>query len=242
MEAVNRLARKPVRYGDRVKVVYSKERWETLKELRFEARRVMEVLERYGFYSFVHGSVARGDVTKSSDVDVVIPYEVASFRVELALRELSETFMEKLIVQATPQHAPKAHIQLNEKVTVTFPLAKLSRLEYEFYSFGGLVELKDLRAGKRVLGVDKRLMLIEPTLDGHFESPVIGRESVVARLLGVNVETVQQRVRVLTRRDEIGRTGVYLKEHLAMDESFEEALKKLADHDPVVRNRVRWRG
>ncbi len=234
------VVKKPVRRGDRVEVIYPSERWEILAELRSKALQVVKVLRGYGLYSFVHGSVARGDVTRNSDVDVVIPYEVSSFMVETALRSVFSTFKEKLIVQATPQHAPKAHIQIDEKVTVTFPLAKLSKVEYEFYGFGGVVNLKQLERGERVPGVDKRLMFIEPTGKGHFESPVIGKESVVARKLGISVETVLQRVRVLTRRDEIGRTGVYLKRVLSDDEHFEDILRRIADQDPVVRNRIRW--
>lgn len=234
------MAKKPVRYGDKIEVVYSSERWRILAEFRRKAVQVVGVLKRHGLDSFVHGSIARGDVTKNSDIDVVIPYQVASFIVETALRELFPTFTERLIVQATPQHAPKAHIQVDERVTVTFPLAKLSRLEYEFYGFGGLVRFDQLERGERVPGVDKRLMFIEPTERGHYESQVMGRESVVAKRLGVGIETVQQRVRVLTRRDEIGRTGVYLKRSLENNESFENVLRKIADHDPVVRNRIRW--
>ncbi|MEM1511251.1 MAG: nucleotidyltransferase domain-containing protein [Candidatus Jordarchaeales archaeon] len=234
------MAKKPVRHSDRVEVIYSSERWRILVELRRKAMQVIDALRRHGLDSFVHGSVARGDVTKNSDIDIVIPYQVASFRIETALREIFPTFMEKLIVQATPQHAPKAYIQVDEKLTVTFPLAKLSRLEYEFYGFGGVVRFDQLERGERVPGVDKRLMFIEPTERGHFESQVIGRESVVAKKLGVSIEAVQQRIRVLTRRDEVGRTGVYLKKSLESDESFEDVLKKIADHDPVVRGRIRW--
>lgn len=234
------MAKKPVRRGDKIEVVYSSERWKLLAELRLRAIQVIKTLRKHGLDSFVHGSVARGDVTKHSDVDIVIPYQVASFIVETALRELFPTFIEKIIVQATPQHAPKAHIQLDERLTVTFPLAKLSRLEYDFYGFGGIANLDQLEKGERVLGVDKRLMLIEPTERGHFESPIIGKESVVARMLGICVDAVEQRVRVLTRRDEIGRTGVYLKKNLECDENFEDVLKRIADHDPVVRNRLRW--
>ncbi|MEM1657723.1 MAG: nucleotidyltransferase domain-containing protein [Candidatus Jordarchaeales archaeon] len=234
------MAKKPVRRGDRVEVVYSDERWRLLAELRKRAVQVIRKLREHGLDAIVHGSVARGDVTKHSDVDIVIPYQVASFKVETALGELFPTFMEKSIVQATPQHAPKAHIQVDDKLTVTFPLAKLSRLECEFYGFGGVVNLEQLERGERVPGVDKRLMLIEPTDRGHLESPIIGGESIVAKKLGISVETVQQRVRVLTRRDEIGRTGVYFKRSLEDDESFEDVLKKMAERDPVIRGRLRW--
>ena len=46
------------------------------------------------------------------------------------------------------------------------------------------------------------------------------------------------RVRALTRRDEVGRTGVFLKRELGPDECFEEVLRRLADRNPAVRKRV----
>ena len=63
----------------------------------------------------------------------------------------------------------KAHIEIAEKITVTFPLMEMRRVEREFYRFGGEANLSQLKAGIRVPGVDKRLMLIEPTEKGHEE-------------------------------------------------------------------------
>ncbi|RLF85838.1 nucleotidyltransferase, partial [Thermococci archaeon] len=50
------------------------------------------------------------------------------------------------------------------------------------------------------------------------------------------------RVKILTRRDSIGRTGIYLNEEVPDWMSFEEALKRIADRDPNVRKRVRESG
>jgi len=58
--------------------------------------------------------------------------------------------------------------------------------------------------------------------------------------LGVSVNTVLDRVRALLRRDEVGRTGVFIERELASDETFEQALKKLADKNPAVRRRVKF--
>jgi hypothetical protein len=82
-------------------------------------------------------------------------------------------------------------------------------------------------------------MFVEPTSEGHVESTVVGCEEVVAKRLGVSVETVLDRVRVLLRRDEVGRTGVFVKRELGAGETFELALKKLADENPAVRRRMR---
>jgi predicted nucleotidyltransferase len=41
------------------------------------------------------------------------------------------------------------------------------------------------------------------------------------------------------RRDEVGRTGVYMKRQLAPDDTFEAVLKNIGDRDPVVRRRLR---
>jgi len=82
------------------------------------------------------------------------------------------------------------------------------------------------------------LMLIEPTLKGHIESPVAGREGEVARLLGVNSRIVMERVRTLERRRAVGRTGVYLKHILEPDEGFGEALHRLSLNRPALRKRL----
>jgi predicted nucleotidyltransferase len=82
-------------------------------------------------------------------------------------------------------------------------------------------------------------MLIEPTKNGHTESSIIDREEAAAKRLGVSAETVLDRVHALLKRDEVGRTGVFVKRELAADETFELAMKKLADENPAVRRRMR---
>jgi hypothetical protein len=73
------------------------------------------------------------------------------------------------------------------------------------------------------------------------ESPIIGRESEVARLLGVSSDIVRERIRVLTRRDTIGRTGVFLKLVVPERASFEEVLKSEAESNPALRRTLRER-
>ncbi|MFX0097585.1 MAG: nucleotidyltransferase domain-containing protein [Candidatus Hodarchaeota archaeon] len=233
------MAKKPIITGDRVEIVYSPERWEILRGLRRQAKEIMNVLASHQISSVVHGSVARGDVSKESDVDILIPSTVSSFKVELALKSIGYSFYSREIVQATPGHSIKAHIYLNHKTVVTFPLIRLRRLEYEFYMFGGTVAVEELDKDVRVEGVDKRLMLIEPTDVGHIESPIIGNESTTAKILGVSVDIVNERIRVLTKRDERGRTGIFLKHVMKEGEVFEEILKQIGDRDPVVKRRLR---
>jgi len=231
---------KVVKISDVKEVVYDKRRWRILKSKRMKALEIMEALRRYGLYSIVHGSIARGDVTEKSDIDVFIPYKVPSYMVELALESIGLKPYIRLIVQATPTHAVKAYIildQLEERV-ISFPLVKMRQREIEFYKFGGQLDLEGLRRDLRVPGVDKRLILIKPTPKGHIEIPIIGRESEVASLLGISIETVNERIKVLTRRDEKGRTGVFVKYELSPDESFEEALDKLMARNPLLRRQI----
>jgi predicted nucleotidyltransferase len=201
--------------------------------------RVMEALEGFRLESAVHGSIARGDVNKRSDVDVFIPFQVSSFTVETALAKANICVSRRLVVQATPTYAMKAYIETDENTSVSFPLMKMRTVETEFYKFGGEAALTNLKNNVRVRGVDKRLMLIEPTEKGHEESSIIGREEQTAKLLGITVETVLDRVHALLRRDEVGRTGVFVERELAEDETFELVLKKLADQNPAVRRRMK---
>lgn len=233
------MAEKPLRRLEFKEVVYTNEKWRLLEELRTKAVRLMEALEKFNLESIVHGSIARGDITEKSDVDVFIPNQPSSFLVETSLESAGIPVNRRVVVQATPTYAMKAYIEIDEKTSVSFPLMKMRKVEREFYRFSGEATLKDLRAGLRFPGVDKRLMLIEPTEKGHIESTIVGCEEQVAKLLGISVETVLDRVHALLKRDEVGRTGVFIERELAEGETFEHALKKLAEENPAVRRRLK---
>jgi predicted nucleotidyltransferase len=233
------MAKKPERRLEYLEVVYDAERRNLLEEFRQKSERIMEALEVFHLESIVHGSIARGDVNSKSDIDVFIPSQPSSFLVETALEKASISINRRLIVQATPTYAMKAYIEIDENTSVSFSLMKMRKVESEFYRFGGEVTLENLREGVRVCGVDKRLMLIEPTEKGHRESTIIGREEQAAKLLRISVETVLDRVHALLRRDEVGRTGVFIEKELSSSETFEMALKRLADHNPAVRRRLK---
>jgi len=233
------MTKKPSKRYEYREVVYKAERWSLLEKLREKAMQIMGIFEKTHLASIVHGSIARGDVTKKSDIDVFIKLPPSSFIIEAALAEADIPFSRRLIVQATPVYAAKAHIEIDEKTSVSFPLAKLRTVEKDFYKFGGEANLENLKEGHRLSGVDKRLMLIEPTEKGHRESTIIGVEGHVAKLLEISVETVLDRVHALLRRDEVGRTGVFMKEELSSDETFEMALKRIAARNPAIRRRLR---
>ena len=233
------MARKPMLRDERLKIIYDEKRWRLLNQLRAEAIELMDALNSMHIFSIVHGSIARGDVTEKSDIDIFIPDVIPSFLVETALERAGIPISERILVQATPTYSIKAYIGIDERRSVSFPLSKLRKTEREFYKFGGEATLEMLRRGVRVPGVDKRLMLIEPTEDGHIESSILGREGEVAKLLGISIETVLDRVRTLTRRDRIGRTGLFIERRLASNETFELVLKELAERNPAVRRRLR---
>jgi len=233
------MAVKPTKPADYKEVTYSSARWQLLNEFRNKAAEVMAALEEFHLKSIVHGSIARGDVRKTSDIDVFIAEVQNSFLVETALEKAHIPINSRLIIQATPNYAMKAHIEVNEQVTVSFPLMQMRRVEREFYRFGGEVSVNQLRMNIRVPGVDKRLMLIEPTDEGHVEGSIIGREESAAKTLSISAETVLDRVHTLIKRDSVGRTGVFVKRELSPDETFELALKKLSDTNPAVRRRMK---
>jgi len=233
------MAKKPLSRPEHKEIIYNEQHWKLLRELRSKATEIMKCLQRHNIASIVHGSIARGDVSTKSDIDVFVPNPPSSFLIENALENCGFPVNRRLIVQATPSYAMKGYIEIDKQRCVSFPLMKLRSLERDFYKFGGEANLDVLENNLRVKGVDKRLMLIEPTPTGHIESTIVGREQTVANFLGVSIETVLDRVHALLRRDKVGRTGVFIEKELSADETFEMVLKQLADQNPAVRRRLK---
>lgn len=231
------MRRKTAEMGERQAVVYDAVRWAILQEKRARAIEVMEALAARQIEAFVFGSVARGDVRPASDVDLFIPDTVSSVPVTLSLDPLG--ILGTSVVQATPRALVKASVDLEDNTTVTYPLIRPREVELEFYRFGGSTGLAGLKRGERTCGVDKRLMLIEPTAEGHVETPLSDLSpGVVAKKIGVGQQIVEERLRVLERRADVGRTGVYLKRELAPGETPEQVLAELIAEDPAIRRRV----
>jgi predicted nucleotidyltransferase len=203
------------------------------------ALEMMKPLSLAHIQCFSYGSIARGDVSWNSDIDVFMPNPPAPAIIEAILLKTGKKFVKREIVQATPNYAAKGHMYLDDLRTYSFPLVDLHSIEKEFYSFAGNINFSQLLRGVRVPGVDKRLMLIEPMDNGHIESPVHGKEGIVAKILNVDINIVNQRVRILERRSEVGRTGVYLKRDISPEESFGDVLNSLAYSRPQLRRRIR---
>lgn len=233
------MSRKPVRHAENLEVKYGKQHWQQLTQFRSEAISLMNILGKANITSITYGSIARGDVSTASDIDVFIPSPPSSFTVETVLERAGVTVNRRFIIQATPYYALKGYLEIHKQKIVSFPLVRMRSKERDFYRFGGEITLPKLKEGNRIVGVDKRLMLIEPSAEGHFESNIVGREEEIAKLLAISVETVFDRVRALLRRDKIGRTGVFIETELASDQTFELTLKRLSETKPEVRRRLR---
>lgn len=232
------MAKKPEVLHELREVQYNQAHWDHLETLRSNALEIVQSIKSIGVDSYVYGSVARGDIDMNSDIDIIVLREISSYRLELVLGQS----LKRELVQATPSMVLKGHIHLPENIVVTFPLFKMMPREEEFYQWGGIIDDIGLESNVRVPGVDKRLILIEPTDNGHLEYGVIGHESEISKKLNVSIGITQERVRVLSRRDSVGRTGVYLTRTLHEDESFEEVAKKLQDSDPALRRTIERRG
>ncbi|TFG09987.1 nucleotidyltransferase [Candidatus Thorarchaeota archaeon] len=228
------MAKKPeILHGTR-RIVYDDQHWQVFRDFRDAAEDRMLRLEEGGIRCLVYGSVARGDVTERSDIDLLIPDRIPSYRIELLVGK----GIRRELVQATPSSVLKGHLYLDYRTTITFPMFRMMSREREFYEWGGTIDLEQVREGARVPGVDKRLILIIPTEDGHIERGVVGYEARTARELNVSIEIAKERVRVLTRRDSVGRTGVYLTHQVPEDSTYEAEAKHLIDRDPALRRTV----
>ncbi|MHA2404744.1 MAG: nucleotidyltransferase domain-containing protein [Candidatus Kariarchaeaceae archaeon] len=223
---------KIIKIKDPQNVIYSKEHKRLLQSMRKKASNLMKAINQP---SILYGSCARGDVNEKSDIDIVFLNPLETFILEMPLIEFDYSIQNRELVQANPNSVPKAQLELEDNITLTVPLFRPTLSEEEFYRFGGSVNLEELDSGLRVPGVSKKLLVVEPTTDGHLEYSLLGREVEVARKLKLQSETVSERVRVLSRRDKIGRTGVYLKIGIEPDSTFESTWKYLSDRDPVLR-------
>ncbi|MHA1169856.1 MAG: nucleotidyltransferase domain-containing protein, partial [Candidatus Hodarchaeales archaeon] len=76
-----------------------------LNEKREKAAEILEVLTRHGIHGLTYGSICRGDANKRSDIDIIVPSTLPSYKIEIALDNYH--FEEKIITQATPNHAIK---------------------------------------------------------------------------------------------------------------------------------------
>ncbi len=230
------MASKPSKTGMEREVIYDTFRWKLLGDFRRKALKVMETLDGAGFKCFIYGSISRGDVSETSDIDILVLSSLPSM-VEFTLEKSFGGLYERLIVQATPTSVPKVHLYIEPLLTVTIPLGSTSPREEEFYKLAGMLDLPGLKKGLRVPGMNKELLLIVPNRRGHIEKPVFGIESYVARITGVSIETVRERERVLLKRSLHGRTGVFIKYEISKNESIESAVKKLMKN-PYFRKRV----
>ena len=220
------------------KISYTKNQWAHLTNLRKQTTKIMALL--IPLNPIVHGSVARGDVTSTSDIDIMIPHQVSEYQVQIPLDELDLTIEKRLILQATPLAAIKAHLVYTDNVTISFPLVPLYPREIEFYNFGGALNYSNLVEDVRVPGISKALQLITPTATGHLASDVMGASlGKMAKTLNISPATIQERIRVLQRRDKLGRTGVFLREELSFEESFGQALNRISNLNPATRRRIR---
>ena len=228
---------KILRAHDKV-VEYTMQDWEILREKRNRAKFLLKIFIKESLSPFVIGSIARGDVHKDSDIDIVFPYVLSPFKVEyvLSLNGFENYFRE--IIMATPNDSLKMYIYLSELESISFPLSKLDKKTQEFYSFGGKVRYEQLKQDIRLPGIDKRLVLIEPLDNGHRETSIIGNEHVVAKKVNVSLDTVLEREKVLLKREKMGKTGVFVKKQIDIGESSEEVLKQLARNKRIVRKKL----
>ena len=217
---------------DKQKIIYNKKRWKNLQKLRKKALKTMEKIKQ--FSPKIYGSIARGDINQKSDIDIIIPNKIPSFQLETKLE-----YQKRKIIQATPGALIKGHIIIQPKLEITFPLIQPQGNEMHFYKFGGQIPYKTLKQNKekRVPGVNKQLLLIEPTKNGHKEKTIINRKAKTAKKLNIDIEIVKERIRVLKRREKIGKTGVYLNKELKPNQNFEKTLDQLINQDPNIKRK-----
>jgi hypothetical protein len=220
------------------KITYSQKHWALLEKKRALALKVLEIFKTQNLSPYLYGSTARGDVHNNSDIDLAFLHRVPAFKIEFLLNQNGYRNYRREIIMATPGDAIKLYIYLSELTAITLPLTKLTKTSLEFYGFGGKIDYKGIIENERIPGIDKRLVLITPQSYGHEERSVINRENIAAKEVGVTIETIYERERVLLRREKHGRTGVFLKRELSPQETPEGVLENLARKNPIIRKKI----
>jgi predicted nucleotidyltransferase len=219
-------------------VIYSEKQWDLLKNKRNRAIELLSIFSGEIFTPYVYGSLARGDIDINSDIDIVFLQQIPLYKVEFLLHKNGYMKLFREIIMATPKDSIKLYIYLNELETITIPLTKLDKNSIEFYDFGGKVNFKQLQNDTRVPGINKSLLLIKPNLKGHIEYSIIGREHLAAKEVEISLKTINERKKVLLKREKVGRTGVFLKKTIGINQSTEEVLKSLANTNSIVRKKL----
>ncbi|MFW9949926.1 MAG: nucleotidyltransferase domain-containing protein [Candidatus Thorarchaeota archaeon] len=222
-------------------IYYSEEHWNLLKSKRYDAKKLLAIFSNSGFKPFLYGSIARGDIHKDSDIDIFFTENISAYRLELVLENNGYSNYFREIIMATPKDSLKLYIYLSELESITLPLSKFEKKHAEFYDFGGKVDINQLNRNIRVSGIDKRLVFIKPTEYGHEEYSVIGNEHIIAKELNISIDLINERKRVLLKRENLGRTGVFFKRELDIHESIEEVLKQLTNRKTIIRKKLSQR-
>jgi len=209
-----------------------------LQQKRERSKTLLEMFVKEGLNPFIYGSIARGDIHNDSDIDMVLIQSIAPYQIEIILEKNGFKNYFREIIMATPADTLKLYIYLNELESITIPLSKFNKKSSEFYDFGGKINLNQILNSIRVPGINKRLVLIQPTSDGHEEYSIIGNENLAAKQLSVGINLINERKRVLLRREKFGKTGVFLKRSIGVGETTELVLKKLSNKNTIVRKKL----
>ena len=219
-------------------VTYSENHLKLLQQKRERSKTLLEMFVKEGLNPFIYGSIARGDIHNDSDIDMVLIQSIAPYQIEIILDKNGFNNYFREIIMATPADTLKLYIYLNELESITIPLSKFNKKSSEFYDFGGKINLNQIINSIRVPGINKRLVLIQPTSDGHEEYSIIGNENLAAKQLSVSINLINERRRVLLRREKFGKTGVFLKRSIGVGETTELVLKKLSNKNTIVRKKL----
>ena len=219
-------------------VTYTENHLKLLQQKRERSKTLLEMFVKEGLNPFIYGSIARGDIHNDSDIDMVLIQSIAPYQIEIILDKNGFNNYFREIIMATPADTLKLYIYLNELESITIPLSKFNKKSSEFYDFGGKINLNQILNSIRVPGINKRLVFIQPTSDGHEEYSIIGNENLAAKQLNVGINLINERKRVLLRREKFGKTGVFLKRSIGVGETTELVLKQLSNKNTIVRKKL----
>ena len=116
------MGREKIVRGQEREIIYDEDRFKLLESMRDRAKKLFEMFKKERINCLTYGSIARGNVRETSDIDILITRKIPTYRIGLILEQNSIIPITRKIVQATPNNVIKINYELAGEVSISVPM------------------------------------------------------------------------------------------------------------------------